>query len=276
VEIPPNPLAIRTLRDDELARLRESRPDLPTTPRNCVTCAGRGTFRWKDAQGEPTDWTCNCVEQFVLHRYLLHAGIDLRYQRLGWADVKRPAPGSVDLVWDYVENSDFYLTGGAGLTLFGDIGTGKTLLGTLLLKSLLAQGHDCYSTTFYNMINAHTRGWRDKDQEAWFVRRITNAKVLLIDDIGREVKNDAASLRVIESMFDHVIRSRVAACRPTIVTTNLTDGEFLTLYKSNVLSLLAGSNIRHHFKGESYRDGPEMARLDDERKARLTRPIVLA
>lgn len=270
----PLPPGIRVLSDEEGSRLNSLYPDLPKTLAQCVTCKGQQTFIWRGAGGEPTRFDCDCVSQRIMHRYFLHSGIGLRYQRLSWVDLDTQAVDQTALsrVLDYAEHAEHYVSIGAGLMLQGkDMGTGKTMMATLLLKRLLADGIDGYFTQFNEMLDAHTAGWRDEEQKVWFDRRVRNAGVLVIDDVGRENKN---RIDVIEAMFDSVLRARHDNCKPTIITTNKTAEEFESLYRSNIMSLLSETSETVQVRGADYR--PQVkAKQAEERTLGLTRPVVV-
>jgi DNA replication protein DnaC len=172
---------------------------------------------------------------------------------------------------DYAENASAYVNSGLGLLLHGDKGTGKTLLISLLLKKLLAEGFDVQFVTFQELIDMYTQGWRDSREKAWFDKRVKNAGVLGIDDVGRENKG---RLEIVEAMFDHIIRARVSSARPTLITTNRSLDEFLTFYQSNVMSLLDEGTIKFQFTGEDYRPKLNDKRIEEARLG-ITRPIVL-
>lgn len=270
----PLPPGIRVLTDEEGSRLNALYPDLPRNLKQCITCKGERTFLWRGSSGEPIQYACNCVDQRILHRYLLHSGIGLRYQRLSWVDLDSAAVDAkaLDRVLDYGAHAEHYVSIGAGLMLQGkDMGTGKTLMATLLLKALLASGIDGYFTQFNEMLDAHTAGWRDEEQKVWFDRRVRNAGVLVIDDVGRENKN---RIDVVESMFDSVLRARHDNCKPTIITTNKTADEFQSLYRSNIMSLLSETSEVVTVKGADYRPTVQ-AKQQEERTLGLTRPVVV-
>lgn len=268
-ELPALPSSVRVLRTDESDRLKALYTDLPATPANCVTCKGRGSFRW-NFEGEPADWKCPCDDQFLLHRYLLNAGIEKHYQRLFWDDATGVREDVLDVVQDYIDNVEAYVASGLGLLLWGRVGTGKTLLATLLMKAILERGVDGYFATFHTLIDLFTEGWNKDEHKAWFDRRLRNAGLLVIDDIGREYGGRNA---VAETVLDHVLRTRVAADRPTIITTNKAPTELGALYSGNALSLLSESAITYEFVGADYR--PEhLSRKVAEAKAGLVRPVV--
>lgn len=272
-QLSPNPAAVRILRTDETTRLRARYPDLPRTPRDCKTCRGTGTFRWyaDGSRTEIADYECDCDEQFLLHRWLLNSGVELHYQRLAWTDAATVETAALDVAGDYINNVDHYIAAGLGLVFHGGYGTGKTLLSSLLLKSLLGRGVDGYFATFQDLLDTYTKGWRDDEQATWFDKRVRNAGILVIDDIGRENHNRSA---VVESALDSVLRSRVSADRPTLITTNKSIEDIGTLYSGNAVSLLSESSLVYRFTGADFRP-----RLNDrnrtEAQNRLTRPLVL-
>jgi DNA replication protein DnaC len=268
----PNPPAVRPVTDVQLARLKEIYPDSARALAKCVTCRNEGVFRWRGPDGEPVDYACDCKGQLELHLWLLDAGLDLRYQRLSWDDVTGVDRDVTKAVHDYMINAEAYAGSGIGLVLYGMRGNGKTLLSTLLLKSLMGGGRSGYFTTFQNMLDLYTSGWRSPEEKAWFDKAVRHTGVLVVDDMGRE--NDGR-FKVAEEAFDHVLRARVAADRPTIVTSNKTLDELGQLYSLNALSLLDESTVKIEFSGEDFRPQQQTRRME-EAKLGLRRPVVLA
>lgn len=272
-QMEPLPPGIRLLTNPEAERLKKRHPGLPASPQHCPTCKGAGTFMWWGSENEPVEWKCNCPDQWVLHRYLLHSNVLKGYQRLGWRDATNVEGGAIDQVWDYIDNAAAYVDAGFGLILHGLVGNGKTLLSSLVFKALLAQGHDGYFTTFSEMIETYTAGWYDAEERAWFHRRVKNTAVLVLDDIGREFK--AGGARTLpESTFDEVLRHRIAAALPTIITTNYDMNKLGEAYGGNVLSLLKERSSTYEFAGQDFRDRAK-GRLEDEMRLKLTRPLVI-
>lgn len=298
-ELEPLPPGIRLLTNPEAERLKKRHPKLPASPQHCPTCKGKGTFSWWSPDtNEPVEWKCNCPDQWVLHRYLLHSNVLKGYQRLGWRDATNVEAGAIDKVWDYIDNAESYVDAGYGLILHGLVGNGKTLLSSLVFKALLAQGHDGYFTSFSEMIGLYTQGWRDNEERAWFHSRVKNTTVLVLDDIGREFSQtkyeyrSPKELRAIresgdkdygrvdfasglsESTFDEVLRHRIAAALPTIITTNLDMNKLGETYGGNVLSLLKERSATYQFAGQDFRGRAE-ERLATEMRLKLTRPLVI-
>ena len=274
---PPLPTCIKPLGNSESDRLKSRYPGLASKPggTHCVTCRGKGTYRWyaPESRTEIVEYECDCVDQWVLHRYLLAHNVGLTYQRLGWLDLTHTEPGAIDKAVHYVEHADDYLQAGVGLIFYGSRGTGKTSLVTLLLKRLMELGHDGYFTTFSEMIDTYTGGWNDRDDKAWFHKRIKNAGALVLDDIGKEYQGRKSS-GLPEATFDEVLRHRVAGSVPTIITTNQTLQEMQEGYGGGVMSLLHERSSTYQFTGEDFRDS-QRRRMLDEIDQGLTRPIVL-
>lgn len=259
--------------DDDFARLKSLYgSSLWSSPKQCKTCGGKRVFKRRDPDGIH-EYECPCEEQWMLHLWLLNAGIGLAYQRLGLSDVKAVKKDPLMAFYSYLdpEALERSLRLGRGLMLWsGDKGTGKSLLANLALKRVMESGYDGYYTTFTDMVDTYQSTWRDDDQRRWFDRRVRNAGFLVIDDIGREHRNT----QVIESMFDAVMRGRGTASMPTIITTNLSPEEIQHGYGPNVLSLLTGSMTHVEVQGLDYRNTyREM--LDQDAADGVDRPVVM-
>lgn len=229
------------LSDAELDRLEAAYPELATG--KCVTCRGRGVYRWQGVQQ-----TCDCAGQRSLFVRYARAGIGLTYQRMTWGDLSIPVPR--DIV-EYLDRAEDYIARGMGLFLFGPVGTGKTLLAMLILKDLVKAGYDCYTTTFAGMVENLIATWSDQDERARFTQRFMHSQVLCLDDLGKEIRNNFRD-RLNPTTFDYILRPRVDNARPTIVTTNLSEAE-LRGYGDAVLSRLVESSIGVHLPGDDFR-----------------------
>lgn len=270
----PNPAAVRPIRDADLIRLTERYPALPKVLRDCLTCHGRRSFLWRAEDGEPVQYACPCDEQLLLHLWLLNAGLDLRYQKLSWADATGVDERVVEAVMDYADNAESYASNGIGMVLHGMRGNGKTMIASLLLKKLMASGYDGFFTTFQGLLDLYTKGWgrNAPEHQEWFDRRVKNAGVLVVDDMGRE---HDGRLKVAEAAFDDVLRTRVMGDRPTILTSNRSIKELGELYSLNALSLLDEVSLVVEFNGEDYRSRQREIRVI-ESQLHLMRPVVIA
>jgi DNA replication protein DnaC len=302
VQLPARPAGINTLTNPEADRLEALHPDVPRSPENCVTCLGALSFRWWDYYVEGSDpenpkvvtYECNCIDQYILHRRLLYCGIDKKQQRYCWPDMTGVPARTQELVLTYLSRAERYVNTGQSLFLYGDRGTGKSMLATMIAKNLVGQGYSSHFTTFAGMIGRFSEGWESPDARQWFQRRIRNVGFLVIDDLGKEHQQgmlvnaqDAKAsgfdgpgrikfvTPLAESLVNDILGDRVAGARPTIITSNLTPDEIGQHYGPRIAELIEESSIRHRFNAESFR-GAAGERDAREADLNLMRPLVLA
>lgn len=270
--LPPLPAHVRTLSTADAARLKAQYPGLwPDPQKTCITCQKTGSYRWY-VDDAVVEHDCDCVSQWRLHRWLLNAGVGTWYQRLSWADATAVSADTQRSVMEYVRDHQQNVDAGLGLVLWSEsLGIGKTLMAVLTAKSLVREGEDVFFVQFNDLIDYFTAGWRDEDERRWFNRRVRNADVLVIDDLGREHKGRS---EVVESMLDQVIRHRTAMAQPTIITTNNTPDMVKRGYGSNVMSLLSERSLWVPLAGADFR-GASNERTKSEKRDGLTRPLVL-
>lgn len=232
----------------------------------CPTCRKKGdcTYRWR---GEVHQ--CNCRRQLKLHQHYLLAGIGIPYQRLNWDDYRGSDAKLAELV-DFIAERERYIDRGIGLILTGGYGLGKTMLANLTLKEFVKAGYRCYATTFAQTIDMYTSGWYSLEDKQRFQRQFLNSDVLLLDDVGKEMRAKTNNLP--PATFDNILRSRVQAGRATLLTTNMTMRELGEGYGAAVLSLLTESSLLLEFDGEDYRPHSR-ERTQRELDAGETRPI---
>jgi hypothetical protein len=284
LKLPPNPKGIRVLKTVESDRLKKDFPDpkrLPPSYKQCITCKGTHEFNWYDQNQVNEDsfgvatYECDCVGQWVLHRYFLYNGIGVNLQRVGWLNCI--ADGSARrIVQSYLmdSNLDWNVEQGTGLFLYGPRGTGKSLMASLFLRRTLSLGYSGHWTSFIQMREAKTNEWDDEEKTEWFNRKIRGTSVLVIDDPGQEHKSEK-SIEFSRTVLDDVIRHRMSASLPTVITSNKTPDEFRMLYGGNVDSLIQERMIPVSVPGADYR--PQMRPdAERERSLGLTRPIVIA
>lgn len=228
-----------------------------------MTCRGEGAYIW-----DGSTCKCDCGQQLSLQTRYSRAGIGLLYQRMDWADVK-VAPTLLEPVHEYLANIDAYVARGVGLFISGSVGSGKTLIGNLVLKELVNRSYDCYGTTFAATVESFTATWGDAAEKRHFANRFMRSKVLYLDDLGKEFRNSSG---LSKTTFDYILRTRVQEARPMILTSNLNAMEVKTGYGASVLSMLVEQSIEVPLSGDDYR--PEAHnRTISEVKAGETRPI---
>jgi DNA replication protein DnaC len=233
------------LSDEEAARLADRFPQLGVEvgPWDyCPTCNTEKKYRLNGVDHE-----CDCRAQLQLYRHYLNSGVGDLYHRLDWGDFYGDRELAVSIRENYLGHS--YIDQGMGLFLWGDMGTGKTMLATLVIKDLIKRGVKCYAITVEDLIDEFTKGWASDDDKRWYERKIKYSEVLLLDDLGKE--RNRGSLP--QSTFNGLLRSRVQGGRPTLITTNLSIEQVTNTYGTSSMSLLYEQSLAEEFRGEDQR-----------------------
>lgn len=279
--LPPLPNGVRCLSDEQSAWVNTNDPDSRGRVHDhCITCNGKRGFDWytPGSRTEVGHYDCTCEDQYILYRRFLFSGIGLPYQKLAWSDFFYLQQEPKDAAKEYLGYLDGYLSSGMGMILTGDSGSGKTMFANLMLKEIIAGGFGGHYTTMAAMINSFADGWTSTEAKQWFNRQIRGVNVLVIDDLGRERKQDnktldseARSLAV--GTIEEVLRHRVQQGKATIVTTNLDTDQIKAGYGGHSFNLLRECSIVVNFRGEE-RDRVSL-RAATENQQRLVRPIVV-
>jgi DNA replication protein DnaC len=163
---------------------------------------------------------------------------------------------------------------GASIFLWGEPGTGKTMMGSLILKRALALKYDGYFTSFIDLMNGYSDGFDDRESRSRFNRTMMHADVLMIDDPGKEQHASAKQADYSSSVLDSVIRTRNGHSTPTIITSNDDPEAFKRRYGSYVSSLISERTLVQEVKGIDFRE-IQNKRLAIEIAENLSRPVVI-
>lgn len=134
-------------------------------------------------------------------------------------------------VGDYPENRANI---GRGLMLWGKNGTRKTTLAAAIATEVqwLSLHYRVYMTRFSDFKDALTTTYEKEDSERKaaareVVIRAHKSTLLVLDDIGQEHRTSSGFT---ESLLHELIRKRVEAGLPTVVTTNIEPEDMLAVY----------------------------------------------
>lgn len=183
------------------------------------------------------------------------------------ADLK---PKTADQVKAYAEGREFVedfqgkLKTGAGMVLWGDVGTGKTHLACAIANALISQLRPvlyCTALEAVMLIKASWKRGTDGMTEYDIYGRFGEPQLLIIDEIGVQGGTDFERM-VLTSIAD--IRSR--NCLPTIIVSNLAPEEMYSLLGERMFDRLVGfgANVVR-MEGQSLRLQP--AYTHQEQKA---------
>lgn len=286
-EQPPLPRSVRLPSDSEITRLvrvhgRLWMPDSTEAGMRCPTCLGKRVYRCYKANSRSyadlVEWVCRCEDQYVLHRFLMSRGLGLAEMRMSWMDIAEPSPKVMEFLDAYSSNVEAYVSNGMGVVLWGPHGTGKSSYAHLFMRALMSQGFDAYFIRFKPMLELWRNvsfGHGDEADRSWFTKRVLNAQVLVIDDIGKEYvgvasrgsnENDAAS------RIEDVLRQRNSAGRPTFITSNENPEAFGVRYGRSVMEMITERSLVCEVPGDNFRDAYR-ERTKTEMALGLSRPI---
>jgi DNA replication protein DnaC len=184
-----------------------------------------------------------------VRRLLGQSGIGLRHREASFENfVVTPATGP--LASACCTFAERFPDDGAGLTLAGPPGTGKTHLGVAITRRLIDHGHAAVIVNVPQLLLtargtfAHERPQRFDD----LLQLLTTCDHLTLDDLGRERQTEWAQ----ETLY-LILNARYEDRRATTITTNLDLEALRRRIGEPVLDRLAETNRAYWCQWPSYR-----------------------
>jgi len=273
MKLAPIPNHILLPSDMELRRIasnhRIRKPD------DCNTCGGQKTFRfWNEDRTEVVDWECNCEDQYVLSLYFASRGISRRDSTISWADMTAVPQAGIEWRNNYLSNADAFVRNGFGAVLIGDSGTGKSALVNLMLRTLMFLGYDGYFIRYPSLLDWVPKTWQDEEEDHFFKKRVVNAGVLVIDDLGGSTSEiEKSSPEFAMRAIDNILRHRLSVGVPTFITSRLSADKLQSIFGQSISDLIRESSSIHVLRGESFRHTGEDPFVADIKNG-MSRPVV--
>jgi len=180
---------------------------------------------------------------------------DLTLADLDWAAFEPPEAAT--FIQDYTDHLETWLAEGMGLTLTGNVGTGKTHAAVGLVKLACGLGIETRFSTMadllgrikatYDRDNDHRRA--NGERETDVLDELAAVPLLALDDLGTE--NPTAWAR--DRLYTLVNR-RYLAQRPVIATTNLSPEELASRLGERTISRLCGATLVVGLRGTDHRE----------------------
>ena len=134
----------------------------------------------------------------------------------------------------FVESFD---TLGGNLLFRGGTGLGKTFLSGCVAKSLLDTGHSVVYFTSSSLFDIFARYRFHRDDDAAEQNHIIfDCDLLIIDDLGTEVRNNFT----VSQLFI-LLNERLNRSRSTIISTNISIGDIAENYSERIFSRISSS-----------------------------------
>jgi DNA replication protein DnaC len=153
----------------------------------------------------------------------------------------------------YIENFDIH---SPNLLFTGKTGLGKTHLSLAVAKAVIERGFIVLYRSAANLL-AEIDAERFGRSEPGFEKALTDAELLIIDDLGAEgkIKNTKS-----EAYLYNIINTRINLSLPTIINTNITaQSEMLEFYSERVVSRIYGCFTDILFEGLDIRQQKKTA-----------------
>lgn len=183
------------------------------------------------------------------------AGLAARYTGRTLADWTpdfggEPAARCLAKAAAYIEHLDHHLRTGANILMLGTVGTGKTMLASIIALEVARRRHTARITTEQLLIRTVRSAWsRTSDTtEEQTIRLFTDVDFLVIDEVGVRNGTDSEDLILIE-----IIGRRYDACRPTCLISNADDEGFKSMLDPRIIDRLRDDYVKMSFRWPSAR-----------------------
>jgi DNA replication protein DnaC len=145
---------------------------------------------------------------------------------------------------DFSANISERLEAGAGLVICGTVGTGKTMLASLLCRAAISAIRSASFIRARSMLDR----LKDWDTAQDFRERVEGVSLLVLDDLGAEYKSEWSLAEI-----DAMISARHERRRSTVVTSNMTPVELAKCYSPRVVDRLRERGPALEISGPSWR-----------------------
>ncbi|HPU63895.1 MAG TPA: ATP-binding protein [Mobilitalea sp.] len=131
------------------------------------------------------------------------------------------------------------------LLFIGNTGVGKTFLANCIAKELLDRGYTVIYLTAFRLFDILEKYKFGKEEEDSLIASdqfdyILDCDLLIIDDLGTELNNSFTT-----SQLYHIINERLLRQKSTIISTNLSLDNLLTIYSERIYSrIISNYSIR--------------------------------
>lgn len=244
----------------KIDRIRQENPHMPSSnpePKyECPKCKDTGFIYRTDEKGYEVACRCECYEIRRSREMMKRSGISGEFQKKTFDNFSTNGNGQLEnaknKAMQYVEHfgeteHDRYNS----IMFTGQVGAGKTHLGTAICGELMAKG---VAVIYMAYRNAVTKIKQNIIDEAVYNRELnqyTSARVLYIDDLlkGRLTDTD------INIMYE-IVNYRYMNNMPIIISTEKSPSELLAFDEaigSRLIEMCRGNIIQLHGKELNYR-----------------------
>lgn len=220
----------------------------------CKDCGDTGYFQGK---------MCHCLKKQAIKEGYRASGIAklLEEQRfdnfdLSFYSATPEAPGKdsprevMEEIYEFCRHyAENFSPESPSLLFIGGTGLGKTHLSSAIAATVIERAFDVVYESAPAVAAIFEKERFDSEENALGTRRLMEAELLILDDLGTEPSTKTSSAAIYRLINQRVLVSGL----PTIISTNLTYRQLEKEYDSAVLSRLLGEFNVKLFRGEDIR-----------------------
>lgn len=231
--------------------------------KNCKECNGTG---FVDKNGKT--YRCSCYLKVYRNVRLLDYGFPRKFlDDVQWNIELLQSKAFFPPIEDYINNFDVNYKKGKGIFLTGPYGRGKTTTECVIAKSVSEKTnpktHKLYSVAFDLWINLVRKMWNDDYEIKKQAEQIMQADVLILDNIGSEIKNNNEVRDSYKERLETLLRERNNALMPTILSSNLNIDEIGEIYSQNIKDFIQQNAEVIYVSGDNYRQTQNQTELEE-------------
>ena len=179
----------------------------------------------------------NKEKQIRLNSIFKNSLMDEKFKRCTFEtwDHSRGSEKVFKICSKYAENFKSAKEDNLGLMLYGEPGNGKTHAVSCIANYLMLRGIPTICVSINKMLERikETYSSYGKEGEETVLKSLSNADLLIIDDLGTEQKNEWSSAKIY-----NIMDSRYRNGLPTIITTNINLKDLKDMYQKRTYDRL--------------------------------------
>lgn len=217
----------------------------------CPKCQDKGFILRRDENGYEVAYDCECFETQIAQDMMRHSGITSEFQKKTFdnfitKDNKQLADAKTKAM-QYVENFEKAEHDRYNSIMFcGQVGAGKTHLGTAISRELMNTGVAVIYMAYRNAVTKLKQNIIDEKSYNEELKRYTSARVLYIDDLLKGKLTDSD----VNIMYE-IVNYRYMNNMPIIISTEKTPDDLLAFDEaigSRLIEMCRWNVI--HFQGK--------------------------
>ena len=222
----------------------------------CAECKDTGWITYNDEMGRPFTKKCKCHEMREVRRYIEQSRISEEFQTKGFGNFDtRNIPQLIDAkskAMEYYKSfCDYEHTRNNSILFYGQVGAGKTHLGTAIAANLMRRGIPVTYMPYRNVTTKIKQVITDSEEYSRELLRFTRCRVLFVDDLlkGKITQSD------VNIMYE-LVNYRYMNNLPFIISTERSLQELLDFdeaVSSRIIEMCRGNIVKLQGKELNYR-----------------------